>query len=374
MTITDTFALRADLDATLGTLIDEMGDTDGNPAMDLDLSQVRVNASALDPSIVLGSVEVPYTDRGALALADALQVPTPFIKRIGKQNGIEAQGELLSMLLNYHSGGAIRAEYREGGGLMDLRDPNQLSVRPTQVLRVAERVLGSHDSPVQRLVDTGDEFSFDVHVPFDHSSGVGGDADALIDLPSGLESYSWTSKVPLDGQQRVGDLTAAGLRFTVDRKRGLAPSVQPWMMRLVCTNGMETTTDMTKIDARGLSVEQVVADLEEKARLAFERTEQQMAHFYDLRNQQVTNPERRLRAMARERGIPARSVAMLMDAAPEALGDETTEFDVINLVTNLANHSSIRNAGGRMLLERAGGAVVNDHALRCSACHTALVN
>jgi len=374
-------ALREDLDLTLGALRDDLGGEGTNPVADISLDSLRINADAATPSIALGSIEVPMTDRGVTAMADALQVPAPFIKRLGDRGGLTAQGELLSMVLNHTPGGVVRAEYIEDGGLVELRDPNQVRVQAGQLLRVAESVLGTHEAPIQRLVDTTSEFSFDVHVPFDYSRGVGGDPDSLLDLPTtpdgdalALQEYSWMSKVPLDGNQRVGDLTAAGLRFHLDRKRGLTPSVQPWMMRLWCTNGAESTTTETKIDGRGMSVEEVLADLEVKAEAAFSAMERQMVHFYDLRNQRVNNPERRLRAIARERGIPARSLNVLLDAAPALLGDETTEFDIVNAVTNLANHSSVRNEGGRLLLERAGGSVVSDHSLRCASCHTALVH
>lgn len=373
-------ALREDLDTTLGSLIDDLGGEDSNPTVDISLDRLRFAADAATPTIALGNVEVPVTERGIEALADALQMPVQWVKRLGTQGGVAAQGDLINLALNYTGGGVVRAEYIDGAGLVEIRDPNQVRVQARQLASVALGVLGTADAPVQRLTDTLAEFSFDVHVPFDASRGVGGDPSSLLDMPTTpdgdalpLQEYSWMSKAPLDGSQRVGDLTAAGLRFHLDRKRGLTPSVQPWAMRLVCTNGMETTTTETKIDGRGMSVDEVLADLEVKAEAAFSAMERQMVHFYDLRNQRVANPERRLRAIAKERGIPARSLNVLLDAAPALLGDETTEFDIINAVTNLANHSIIRNQGGRLLLERAGGAVVSDHSLRCASCHTTLV-
>ncbi len=48
--------------------------------------------------------------------------------------------------------------------------------------------------------------------------------------------------------------------------------------------------------------------------------------------------------------------------------DDPSMFDVVNLVTNFANSPAVRNDGGRLLLERAGGSVVTDHATRCGHC------
>ena len=238
---------------------------------------------------------------------------------------------------------------------------------------MAERVLGTDRAPVQRLVDTSAEFAFDVHVPFDYSRGVGGDPSAESALSEDLLRYSWASNAGITADSKVGDITAAGCRFGFNRKANLAPWVQPWSMKLACTNGMETTMPGLKMDARGLGVEEVMAELEAMAQQAFAAAEANISHFYDLRNVPVDNPERSLRAIARERGIPDRSLIRMLDLAPSDMLPETpTQFDLVNLITNLANHTAIRNDGGRLLLERAGGAVVTEHAARCPHCQHAL--
>lgn len=371
--MTAAIALRPDLNITLGDLIeDKASSRSSTQHTDLSIDRLRVDAEASNPFIALGDTEVPMTSTGMEALADHLQVPAPFFKRLG-QSGADRQASLLTMLLNDTRGGVVRVEYTDGG-LVGLSDPERQSILPVQLLRVADNVLGSHDAPVQRLVDTASEFSFDVHVPLNSDRGVGGDFSSEVEVPEALLGYSWTTNAPVSRDNRVGDITAGGLRMHLDMKRGLSPSVQPFLFRLACTNGMETTTELTKVDARGMSVDEVLADINAKAELAFSRVEREMEHFYNMRDTRVENPERRLRAIARERGIPDRSLMRMLDSAPEALGDSPSEFDVVNHLTNAANHSAVRNDGGRLLLERAGGAVVNDHAARCSRCHHALVH
>lgn len=365
-----TLAFREDLDLDLNGLRAEVigGGDRQTRTEQINLDRVRINAAESDPSIALsGDVEVPLTKVGLETLADTLDIPTPFFARLGKMGGIQEQADLLTRMLNYTNDTGMVAEFSDGG-LLSMSKVNALRISPYQVVDVAGRVLGSMDSPVQRMIHDSAAFAFDVHVPITAERGVKGDAGAE-QMPEDLLRYSWVTKSGITDMSQVGDVTAAGLRISMDRKRNLAPTVQPWMMRLACTNGMETTTQMTKIDARGMSVDEVLLDLEAKAQIAFERVEAEIDHFYDMRNVQVENPERRLRAIARERNIPDRSLMRMLDVAPEALGSETNEFDIACLISNFGNHSSTRNDGGRLLLERGAGAAVSQHTVRCTSCN-----
>lgn len=373
--MTAAIAVRPDLDLTLASLrSNREAERSNTQTTDLSLDRVHIVTSGNEPTIRLGEAEVPVTETGLLSLAEHLSVPAPFFKRLGKEVGVDFQSDLVNRIMGSAPNDTVRVEYGPGG-LVEVRNPTSQQVSPNQILDVASRVFGE-GSPVQRLIDNSAEFGFDVHVGFDSDHGVGGDRQASVEIPEEITGYSWASHLPLTGTARVGDLTAAGARFGLDIKRGLAPTVTPWSMRLACTNGMETVSEGTKIDARGLDVEAVLAELEAAARVAFANAEGNIAHFYDLRNQPVDNPERAIRAIARERGIPNRSMIQMLDMVPAegVLPENPTQFDVINLVTNLANRASIRNNGGRMLLERAGGAVIADHALRCSHCQHALSN
>lgn len=372
--MTTTLALRDDLGMTLSTVRQDVVGSRGLQSTSINLDKVRINDEADNPSLDLGQgIEVPLTSGGLGVLADTLGMPTPLFNRIGGFGGIELQSKWLRDLLNYTTETGMTADYSEDAGLVALAKPNALRISTAQVLDIAGRVLGSDDSPVQRLINTPAEFSFDVHVPIDSKVGIGGDKDGEK-IPEALRGYSWATNTKITNLSRVGDITAGGLRVSVDRKNNRTPTVSTWMMRLACTNGMETPSPLSKVDARGMTIDEVMLDLEYKARLAFEKVEEEIAHFYDMRNVEVDNPERRLRAIARERGIPDRSLMRMLDAAPEALGATTNEFDVACLVSNLANHPSTRNDGGRLLLERSAGNTVAEHSVRCNSCNHILLD
>lgn len=371
--MTAAIAIRPDLDTTIASLRESRNDLrTGFASEDVSIDRIRIDVEANSPTIHLGDRALPVSETGLNSMADYFSVPSPFFKRLGNEVGMDAQAYILTRLMERSSGSSVRAEYTSGG-LVGLTDPGNERLDPSRLLTVAERTLGTDQAPVQRLVDSSAEFAFDVHVPFDYERGVGGDRNSEIVLPEELLRHSWTSKAGITADSKVGDITAAGLRFGFDRKRNLSPWVMPWSMRLACTNGMEFTDNGLKLDARGLGVDEVLAELEALAEIAFSAAESNIVHFYDLRNTPVDNPERALRAIARERGIPDRSLVRMLDLAPsEILPPNPTQFDVVNLVTNLANHAAIRNDGGRLLLERAGGGIIAEHAARCGHCQHVL--
>lgn len=294
-------------------------------------------------SFANSEIVIPMTNDGISALGNWLEVPSKFLMRLES----DMQENLLTHLLTRHpaTGNLV---YNEDG-LKVVRDPNAKFIDPR---RVVEKVINVLDptAPVIDWRSGTDEFALDAIVPEGFDRGVGGD-------PS------------------VGDITRGGVRVGMDIKHGLSPWVQPYLYRLICTNGMETTDAGLKVDARGASVEEVLAEFEAAADRAFRRVEEDMASFYRLREERVNNPERTLIRMAEERGLPARTVVTLAERVPSITDDDgtTTMFELVNLVTNAANDPRIRNRfGARRTLEQTGGSVVTEHSDRCGHCASLL--
>ena len=339
---------REDLGITLADLNQSMSDRDaGSSGVRVSPDEVEFHLDAADPVVKVKDREVPAEESTLDRIAGFLSIPSAFNTRLRNLTSAETQNRVYTEILS----NTVRKdmEVRLGSaGISDIFEWGRTSVRPHQITHAMMNAMGEvgPSAKIARLVDEPSEFSFDAYVDSTDFNipGIGGD-------------------------RAQGDITAGGLRTGINLKQGLAPWVQPFSFRLACTNGMETMRNDLKVDARGQSVEEVIAEIEEMARLAFGGVESTIAHFYEMREQEVENPERVLRAIARERKIPDRSLVTLLDlAAGEDLPDSPTMFDVVNLVTNLANAPQIRNDGGRLLLERAGGAVVTDHAARCGHC------
>lgn len=343
--------LRDPLDLTLGELRDQWLAGTGQPAgvrvRDVATGDLEFHLDANPGYILIAGDRVEATRSGVLALGGLLKVPTPWLKRWATKHGGEATQYVLERELYAYDQSAITVTYGPGG-LLSARRAGQRAVSPADLVEVAIRVLGTEDAPVVRLVDEAAEFAFDAHVPLDHGHAVGGDG---------------------------ADRAAGGLRVSHRRKQNLAPSAQPFVLREAGTNGYCAMDPGLRVDSRGREVEWVLAELEASARRAFSRTPDQIEALYDMRRVQVDNPERAILAHADDQDIPDRSTKALLELVPsDAMPARPTMFNVVNLISNLANHPVVHTDGGRLILECAAGAIISAHAPRCTRCQHKLTH
>lgn len=341
---------REELNTSLNDLHTILSDrSEGAGTLRVSPGEIEFHFDAVDPAIKFGDKEIPANEGTVEQITTLLNVPGSFMKRM-KDNVNPATidalfAEILSNTVTKDL--AIEVNKSESAVLRIDEYSERQRITPLGIVNAVMPVFSDHPAQIARLIDETHEFSFDAYAPFDRDGfGVGGDP-------------------------KVGDPTAAGFRVSVNLKQGLTPTIQPFSYRLRCTNGMETPMTGLKIEGRGQTVDEVLLELEGMARLAFGQAEKDVEHFYELRDVPVVgNPERAIIALGRERGIPQRSLSAILDLVPaeNALPDEPSLFDIVNLVTNFANSPSIRNDGGRLLLERAGGAIIGDHAARCGHC------
>ncbi len=233
-------------------------------------------------------------------------------------------------------------------GISEMRDS---SIEPVEVRRLVE-VAAQVVSP-KALVDTWqnghDEFRLDVHVNPRNKKGVGGD-------------------------RKVGDITCGGLRMGQNRKRNLAPWLARYTYRLVCTNGMEIADEALRIDIRAASASGIVEMFKQQAQRAWALVEQDIASYYDLRNVKVDDPSQAMFRIGKEAGLPDRTITTLISYVPSVIeypGADVTMFDLVNIVTNLANSPGVKDKPARAL-QSLGGSIVTDHASRCGVCRSRL--
>lgn len=347
--------LRQASDLTIGTLADTLDSERAKvKRISADTVDVEFHMNADTPAIKIGEKEVPADAATLNTLGDYMGIPKSFHDRLRRTADAKTLDSLYSQVFRAQGGGIMSFHVADKGkgSLTGIFNPKQEPLDLARMARMAGEALGTQESPVERLVNTPADFAFDVRVPEAFDRGIGGDK------PTGR------------GKNKVGDITAAGVRAGVDLKHGLAPYVEPWFYRLFCTNGCGTVEPGLRIDARGQTMDEIFAELSIRYAEAFRLADERIAHYYDLRNQRVDNPERAVRAIARERDIPDRSVNRMLDRIPTEpdFESDVTMFDVVNLITNEANNPAVTRDGGRLILERVGGAVVTDHASRCSHC------
>jgi hypothetical protein len=289
--------------------------------------------------------QVPANSTGLTHLANWLDVPYKFLLRQDR----DFQQLILERLLARNPG-EVLLEWSDEQGIVALRDTGVEVIDPRRIIDIAAKVLDDPYARVTRAFSTEGEYRFDVVMRTD--DGIFGD-------------------------RQVGDLTAAGLTFGQNTKANLAPWVQPYAQRLVCTNGMVSTDPSLKVDGRGKDVSEMLAHLEAQAQRAFARMEHEIDAFYDLRNQRVVDSSQTLLRLAREQGLPERIVFALIERMPVLVDDtqDVSMFDLVNVITNHANAPElIGKAKPQRALEAVGGQIILSHAERCPRCHSALAH
>src|SRR5665213_2323586 len=267
-----------------------------------DAIEVVINSQP-DDTIRIGDEELPATGEGLVALGSWVNVPAKLVGSL--------DADLLSHLLN----GLLSRKDEDvivsvtDDGLQDVYNPGAKRIDPAQVLEIASRVVAP-DAQVVEWRQTNKGYGFEV-----------------ITRPTVVE----------EAELVVRDISHGGLRFGHDWKAGYLPWVQPYIYRLVCTNGMEIPDQTLAISSDGNTIEEVIASLEEKAEIAFARVEADIDAFYELRSHPVEQPERVLVRMGQEQGIGDRRLRTILESLPEVLrqglqdGAEATVTDALFL-------------------------------------------
>lgn len=310
-------------------------------------NEIRVISEGERMAVQFGSTEVPATSDGMEQLASFVEFPRAFMNRLSPARRAQWMSELLA-----DNTANVSVRY-DDSGIHEVYKPGQVRLEPAQILDKAIGVMTEDAQIVEWSIDSYELF-FDVMVPDNFDRGIGGDP-------------------------QVDDITHGGLRFFQNRKLNHAPQVNTFLYRLICTNGMMIPETGLTIDARGATVEQVLAELEMAAERAFSQVEEQIEHFYGMRQQRIEGDlTQAVLRTATDRGLPDRTAMALSRRVPEmlnaeVLGHEPSMFDVVNLITNQANHPDMRRRRGpRRALELAGGSLVREVHDRCGTCHQTL--
>lgn len=305
----------------------------------IDVSLGEVEFDLINNNVIkLDKLEIQSTIPGLVAFGEWVNIPGKFLQRCDR----DIQQWLLTNMLG-RIGGTVRVFYNEYG-VKEVHDPRTEFIPPHKLVDIAAKVIDPK-ALVAEFWQTKDEFRLDVIVPEGFDRGIGGD-------------------------KKAGDITRGGIRIGQDRKHNLSPWVSEYLYRLQCTNGIEVYDEGLKVDARGKTVPEVLVYFEAMADRAFRRVEKSIESFYGMRGKRVANPERDLMRIADEEGISTRILDYFLSAAPAL--DDPSEFDLVNLITNLANDSKVK-AGPSRKLQRIGGNLVTQHTERCNQCRAKLI-
>lgn len=280
-------------------------------------------------------LEVALGDYGMDVLAGLVQIPSNFLHRLDP----ELQQQVFDRLL-LKEDGEIQLGMADGG-LREAVSPQAKVIPIKALLEVAVNVIGEEAEVIDAWAEPT-EFRLDVVVPEGHDRFVGGDP-------------------------QVGDLTQAGLRFTQDRKKNLAPMVTGYFHRLVCTNGMEELDTAFRLKGRATTIEEQLAELESNGRTLMERSVSRMESLYAMRHEVVKKPALYVQRLCLDGGVSPKITTAVVEALADYDEETVTKFDLVNLVTHIARTPKMKTGPSRKL-EMIGGELISEHYRRCGSC------
>ncbi|AEQ21080.1 conserved hypothetical protein [Rhodococcus phage E3] len=326
----------SDLQETLGTT---------QPTIELPMSDLHIadDGSAIE---VKGHADIELDQLAEHALGKHLGVATNYLER--------CPGDLKASNLNYwlrqHAEKQAVLTLTSTGDLVDVYGPEK---RVVPLPRVADIIVSRFRPNDEIKTLHRDDKRFHIDVMVEASVEVAGHGT--------------------DWRPEVGDITHGGVRIVIPSDLGNAkPSVEPYLHRLVCSNGWSQMSDSNQILLKGMTVTDILDELDVRIRETVEDLPGVLGGYASL--DQIPLPGNMLqtiRTLGQEHNLSPRVITKVMDAAL-GLGDEhaPTMYDLTQAFTQVANSSVAY--GTQIALQRLGGHILEESnaqlSSRCGTC------
>jgi len=172
----------------------------------------------------------------------------------------------------------------------------------------------------------------------------------------------------------VGDITHGGIRFRSNPTKAEPPVVQTYLHRLWCSNGATSPIAEGTIKLKGLTVDDVLSEIETAMNRAIGDLDAKLASYAALATKQPPgSKENFARQLGNEHKIPARVLNKILDRV-EVLPEDATLYDIMNIFTSMANEEGIRYETMLKLQELGGALAMDTDAVthRCGTCERLL--
>lgn len=267
-------------------------------------------------------------------------------------------------------------------GIETIHDPDDTVITIPEVAGVISRVFAPEDEIVTLHSDP-DKFHADIVIQSSHitvpGNGVGDRPDANGNLYVRPEEDEDGNVGEPRLKPNVFDITHGGIRILAHPSKPTAPTVERYFNRYICNNGMTMPIADRKITLRGMTVTDVLAEMESIAGELMSDMPEALERYAALSDITIPgNPLNFIRQIGQENGIPSRIIQKALEYAGGmnlGRGEIATSYDVMNIFTSLANNDSVRYSTGRKL-QALGGLFVHrgeDIAHRCETCERVLV-
>jgi len=165
-------------------------------------------------------------------------------------------------------------------------------------------------------------------------------------------------------EPRPGDIVSGGIWIRVSPIGLRAPSVEPFLLRLICANGMVVPERLCKTDG---DRRKNGSDFLQSAERAWRTLSEVMRRLLDLAQERV-DVEAEVVTIARDLRLSTALRRALLNALErDELGNHGTLLDVVNAVSRVATHHDRLNDAVRHRLMRAAGLILQGEH-RCPTC------
>lgn len=307
--------------------------------IDTEMHRVSINddASVLE----IGNVEYHLDEAAEKALATYLHIPPKYLS--------DCSPEFKATTLRYWTD-----VYAEAETVFELVDNNIVSVHGSDVLSIPIREIGSL---VGRVFDPSDEVTY-----------YQDDSRLHIDVVTTKHQVEVLNPGGTVGRPEVGDITRGGVRFLAYPHQSKPPAVLDYLERLVCTNGMTREEKSGLVTIKGLSVDEVIEEMELAAHAVLGGLDEKLAKYEATSHMETPGtPLAFAYQLGRELNFPT-AVMHRVVALVNQLPQDATVYDVNQAFTTVANYDL--PYATRMKLQALGGTLAFNAEQVCARCDT----
>lgn len=290
------------------------------------------------PSVNISGNDYMLTDGSFRQIAEEMGIPVPYARRI--------PDDLLSYTVNYfiksNSGNHISA-LTEDGYLRSFMKTNTPYVSNQEMFdAILEATGGDYDLRYAKMSDTKVSFSI---------------------LPSQYRDS-------VDGSNLFG-----GVKVVFSDAWDSHPSIDSYIWREICSNGMINELESRKFRVSGASHDDVIRQIRDFATIAIDKIPDLFNNFNLLLEEQVDDYVKMLRRIVLEYKLTNKVLNRLLYWAinPEFLatisGEKITNMhDIVNLITFVGSHDHELTDDIKERLLQIGGNLTLNHNERCGSC------
>lgn len=299
------------------------------------------HGSGENSKVVIDGDEYGMTYGSWRQLSNLLEVPVPYAERI--------PAKLRDTTFNYFINAKKQAPYTaliNDGDIRSFMDPANAYVPTKDVFdTIVEVFEGDYDLRYPKLFDVRTEFTL----------------------------------LPLQYKEAIDDSNIyAGLKIVHSDSWASNPSIDTYVWRELCSNGMISELENKKFRVTGKSVSDILQQFHDFAELSLEKIPELIDSYKGLHDEAVLDYARVVTGICTANKISAkvRDRILLYASLPEftiTISDQRIKnmADVVNLFTYVGTHDTTLTDEVREILMSIGGRLTMEHAERCGSCgHT----